>query len=369
MKFEMVEYQDSHINAVKEFNRRFQEGGSHYRFPESPLPRYSKAESTMVYQQYFLAVSGNDVHGGYILKHQGFIIKGEEKQIASFELPISEGIINRKYNSVAPLLLLDCLKREPLVFCVGLGGFDQPVTKFLQRSGWSVSPIPFYFRIINPASFLRNIKYLKKNRLKSVMLDFLAYSGLGWLGLKLHQTFISRKKKPHGTYESYVVSDFGDWADELWNSLKGSMYFALIKDCHVLRILYRPEDPDIVRLRILAGDSTVGWAVLKVTELSNHNFFGNMKMGTIVDCFSAQGYEDTIIFTATKYLEKHNVDLIVSNQSHSSWTKALSNQGYMQGPTNFLLACSKELTAMLDPVDKNIHRMDINRGNSGYWNF
>lgn len=369
MGIEIVKYNESYIPAVKEFNRRLHEGGTHYQFPESHIPKFPFAEGKPIYQEYFLAIDESGVHGGYIIKHQGYVFKGQDKPTSSLELPLSEGVVDRKYSEVSTIMLNDCLNKEPAVFALGLGGFDQRSTRFLQKAGWTVTAIPFYFRIINPGNFLRNIKYLRRGGLKSVLMDILSFSGLGWLGVKLHQAFISRKRKPSGEIEFEVVPDFERWVDDLWKSRKGDIYYSLVRDSRVLRSIYPPENRDITRLKFLVDGKIAGWAVLKITQLKDHNHFGNMRLGTIVDCFSLRGFEDVAIFAATEYLEQQNPDLIVSNQSHQDWCDALSHSGYIQGPSNFLFASSKELTALLDPIEQNIHKISMNRGNSGYWNF
>jgi len=61
-------------------------------------------------------------------------------------------------------------------------------------------------------------------------------------------------------------------------------------------------------------------------------------------------------------LEKRGVDLILSNQSHASWGRALSRAGFVEGPSNYLFVTSEPLTELLndiDPASKGIH---LNRG-------
>jgi hypothetical protein len=52
------------------------------------------------------------------------------------------------------------------------------------------------------------------------------------------------------------------------------------------------------------------------------------------------------------------VDLIISNQSHTAWTEALRANGFLQGPSNYLLGASKPLSALADPLSE----CHINRG-------
>jgi hypothetical protein len=52
------------------------------------------------------------------------------------------------------------------------------------------------------------------------------------------------------------------------------------------------------------------------------------------------------------------VDLIVSNQLHGAWVSALRGAGFRAGPSNFIFAMSKALTALI-PEGAEVH---INRG-------
>ncbi len=73
-------------------------------------------------QEYLLALEGDTVRGGYILKPQAFAFEGEQRMIADYHLPISEGIVDGRYAPVGALILMDALKRQPLLFSLGIGG-------------------------------------------------------------------------------------------------------------------------------------------------------------------------------------------------------------------------------------------------------
>ena len=54
------------------------------------------------------------------------------------------------------------------------------------------------------------------------------------------------------------------------------------------------------------------------------------------------------------------MDLIVSNQLHAAWRKALAGAGFHHGPSNFLFAASPALAARIgDAADDELH---MNRG-------
>ena len=126
------------------------------------------------------------VRGGCILKHQWFSIHGELERIAAYQLPISEGIVNPKYAPLAWKLLAD-VHRQPLLFVLGMGGYESPLVKFCKAARWTLVTVPFFFRIVHPFAFLRNIRVLRRSRLRRVALDLLALSGLGWIACKAAQ--------------------------------------------------------------------------------------------------------------------------------------------------------------------------------------
>jgi hypothetical protein len=56
------------------------------------------------------------------------------------------------------------------------------------------------------------------------------------------------------------------------------------------------------------------------------------------------------------------VDIIVSNQASKAWSKALARNGYLNGPSNFILALSPELSQELQPLEQYEPHIHINRG-------
>ena len=96
--------------------------------------------------------------------------------------------------------------------------------------------------------------------------------------------------------------------------------------------------------------------------MTNHKQFGSMRVGSIVDCFSSPENSIKIISCATNYLKNCNVDIIVSNHSHFSWNKSFEQIGYIQGPSNYLFAASKELCKEIEPFNENSDQFFFMRG-------
>ena len=96
--------------------------------------------------------------------------------------------------------------------------------------------------------------------------------------------------------------------------------------------------------------------------MKDDKYFGDMKVGTLVDGLALSNKSSIVVVECTKYLESLGVDLIVSNQSHREWRSSLITNGFLKGPSNFLLAISNELSSILTPRKEKIDNIHINRG-------
>ncbi len=332
MHFEIVKYKESHIQAVREFNRRLREGGSRYQFPESPIPEWlPRIEGRRLFQEFFVALSDNSVHGGYILKHQDFHVAGKDVYLASYQLPLSEATVDKTFRGLGRQLAEDALERQELLYTLGMGGIESPAARSLRKMGWIMHLIPFYFKIVHPFNFLRNIKYLRNSDLKKVLLDILAFSGMGWLGIRILRAARSHNNRPDGEIERVESDVFGEWADVLWQASGDFYVFSAVRDRRTLNILYPTSDHRFVRVLVKNQNRVVGWAVLLATQMSDHNYFGNMKVGTIVDCLALPGFERHVICSAEDSLKGREVDIMVSNQGHAAWARHCKIPGSCRG--------------------------------------
>src|SRR5262249_10034953 len=148
---------------------------------------------------------------GYILRPQTFSFRGELQRVAHFRLPLSEGIVNKSYARLGPLLVRSALQKEPLLYALGMGGFDRPLPRMLQAMGWSVTAVPFYFRVVHPARFLRAIRAIRQTRWRAFLMDIAAWTGAGWLLFNSRQ---KRKQPTPSEIRAKQADDFGAWADE-----------------------------------------------------------------------------------------------------------------------------------------------------------
>ncbi len=184
-------YREEHQAAVQEFNQRLRSRGAHpdlvfFRFAQ---PRWlPRTEGSPVYQEYFVALENDVVRGGYALKQQSFFFAdGTTRTVAYYHHPLSEGIVNKSYAAVGGMLLKDALGRSPLLYCLGMGGYDRPLPKMLVRLGWAHFLVPFYFKVVHPNRFFREMQALHTSASRRFLLNLAAHTGTGWAGVKTLQ--------------------------------------------------------------------------------------------------------------------------------------------------------------------------------------
>lgn len=356
-------YTEEFVPSVAEFNRRVTMAEAPFQLPETPVPAWlPKFCGRNLYQELFLAVERDQVRGGYKLKHQDFSFRGRVLSIGYYQNPISEGIVDNRYILVGVKLLHDALRRQPLLYDLGIGSPDAAVARMHQAMGWRLRVVPFFFKVRNGLQFLRNIQYLRTTRLRRLLLDAAAYSGLGWIAAKIAGTVMSARNRELKSVSSEEVSAFSTWADEIWEACWTEYSMAAVRDADVLNILYPLRDPRFIRLRIRDGAQTIGWAVLLNSRMSNDKYFGNMRVGSIVDCLAAPECAPAVIFAAARELERRGADLLISNQSHPAWRGALRRAGFLSASSNFIFAASEKLTELLDEIDPSWSGIHLTRG-------
>ena len=79
---------------------------------------------------------------------------------------------------------MHALRQDPLLFCLGMGGYGRPLPNMLMRLGWAHCLVPFYLRVLRPFRFLRQMEGLRTSPLRRLVMDAVAYTGVGWAGLE-----------------------------------------------------------------------------------------------------------------------------------------------------------------------------------------
>lgn len=158
------------------------------------------------------------------------------------------------------------------------------------------------------------------------------------------------------------MHEFESWADDAWKSVSGHYEFIAVRDAAILNLLYPVTEAKFLKFRVVADGRTSGWMVLLDTQMKGHRHFGDLRVGTIVDGLAAPEHVPGAIRAAAKVLEERGVDLVISNQAHEAWMGGLQASGFLTAPSNYVLAISKPLAALLEPVTERSRRFHINRG-------
>ena len=347
------------------FNKRMADGNTGWGWYEHAdddwLP---KRDGINVWREHFVALEdGTDVRGAYALKPQQWMINGEPVLVTDWQGPVSEGLLSRKYNTLGLRLLRDMLKRYPLLYSWGHGGDEASMLQMLRSLKWQIHPTPFVLRVVKPFRFLRKNRYLRATPRNRLALDVLAMTGLGWLGLKLMHGVLSLRGLASGGAEAEHVEDFGSWADALWERCRGHYSVIGLRDATTMNaLLPRDRWPHCLRLRIRRKGEDIGWVAVMDNQLTDDARFGDLRVGSVIDCLAAPEDAAAVVAAANRFLIARGVDMIASNQSHPKWAEAFAASGYVVLPGRRYFAASPELQKALEPFDqtqKGLHLTNL----------
>lgn len=363
----IIPYTCDWIGSVRQFNDRLVAGGldRELRFPEEPRQQFSLKPDGILHQEHHLVVEGATVRGAYLLTHERWIVGGQMRHVCHFRLPVSEGLINRKYKGVGSSMLHHALQKNTLLYSLGMGGLDRPLPRMLSSRNWSLVTTSFYFRCLRPGRVLRELVCLRTHPGWNFALGTGGGSSVGSLLISGSQQL--RMRRLAKRFNVSVVRDFGNEVDEIVDGIQeracGAYALLPSRDSEILRLRYPASDPRFFRLLVDSGSGPCGWAVVIATSMHGHKQFGDLRVGTIVDCLAVPGDEDYVIHAASRFLEEQKVDLIVSNQSHRNWRRAFEHAGFFSGTSNYIFAASPQLSRLIEPFAGNFPASHLTRGN------
>jgi hypothetical protein len=359
---EIVPFTPERIADVRDFNARLRAADIPYSFPESNVPTWlPPIDAGPLYQEFFLAADDRTVRGAYILKHQDFLVGGSVMSVGAFQLPLSEGIIDRAYAGVGVQLLRDAMRRQPLLYTLGIGSEHEAAARLLRAARFGLAPVPFLFKVLHARRFLREIRPLRGTRLRRFALDLAALSGAGAVGIGALQG-LSSPHLPRRPVRPRELGAFDARVDDVWAAAAPTLGWAAVRDQAVLARLYDAPGNRFIRVGIDDGERLFGWAVLVATDWTDHKYFGGMRTGAIVDLLARPGSERALVAAAVDRLHAEGVDIIVTNQSLTRVCDALRHDGFLSGPSNYLLAASPALMRLTPSLDTELGAMHFTRG-------
>jgi len=352
----IVPAQPEDAAAVAAFNERMRAAGANHRLTTGrPFRDYVvKDGSPVTLERYFVWVD-DILRGGVVVKRLPFWLAGNGPvEVAFYGYPVSEGVANPEFGFLGLMIQKFVTQRYPLVYGLGTGGLHLPVAKLMVATGWQAQPVPFRFLVFRAGAFLREIEFIRRRHgVVRLLADMAAATGLGAAGLGLFrfaQSLAGRRLRTEG-FRSEPVNTWSAWADEIWQGARES--YALIGDrsCAALATLYPDAHPHLRRLRVVnAAGQVAGWAVIIVARQRESRYFGNLCLGTLVDCLARPGLEVAVVSAALREMKQAGADLAVTNLSAAEFVRACDRVGMSSGPSNFFLFLSPGLRKRLAPV-------------------
>lgn len=369
MKIRIVPHSREYAEAVEAFNHRLRQGGSRWGFyTQHECDWIPHREGTRVWRDFYLAVAEDGmVRGGFALKPQPWYIRGEDRTVADWQGPFSEGEVSPLHAALGLRMVRDMQKKEPLLYSWGHGGRDVPILQLVRKMGWFVHGSPLMLHISNPFRFLRRNGALRRFAWLRLLLDLSAFSGLGPMALSVLmsvQSTWSRHRHGHGVASLPVslseFERFESWADELWDRCKSRYEALAVRDAGIMNTLLPAGGwPKAIKLKVEQGGEVIGWVAVLDTAMKGDPRFGDLRLGSVIDCLAAPEHCFTVIEAAKNYLCDKGVDLIVSNQTHPAWIEGFESNGFLRIANMRFMACSPALSEALSPHDTTLKGLHL----------
>lgn len=352
-------FQPDDHQAVAEFNQRLagHPEAEGFRLGENPPPALPDPPPA-VHLDHYLLLDGAAVRGGFMLQKQPFWLAGASRPVNNIQMPVTEGLVDRKYAALGMLLVRLALQENPLLFALGMGSREQRFPRLLEAMGWRIRSVPFLFRVHKARRFLQEIEPLRRTPARRVLAQVAAWSGAGAVAIHGMQSRTIFRFRRGVSVEVEALNAWPEWVDSVWDEAKSGCSMAGMRTRENLDALYPLAASPWAAYACRHNGRAVGWLVLLATQMREHKHFGNLRVGTVLDGLAIPGFEDAVADAARGCLEESGVELALTNQAHRNWIGAFRRSGFLTGPSNYLLATSPELSEFLDPpaeLDPLIH--------------
>jgi hypothetical protein len=352
-------YIDAHAPAARAFNARIGDTSPFGLAEHAPL---LESADSPIRHHHFLALDGLEIRGGFLMaSFPGWFGNREAAPFWNCREPLSEGIVDQKYALLAIRMLKHIQQQSPYVFALGMGGEQLPFPRLLRGAGWIVRPVPFLFRVFSPARFARELALFQRGPLHPIA-RAAASTGAAALGLAALQVRSLTASRRGCTIEK--VDAWGAWADEIWEGFRSTCSACVARDRKTLTALYPLEDGRIAGHLVRRNGRAVAWCATMSTPMRGHKYFGNLRVGTILDCAALPEGLSPAIALSTSMLAREGADLVVTNQSHARIVKAFRQSGFLSARSNYILAMSKGLSEAVASQTDGASRLHFTRGDS-----
>jgi len=339
----IVPYTSCEAEGARAFNARLAQvrPASEFLLPESP-PEEAGPDRA-IRAVYYLAREDDAVRGGFVLGDYPAWLNATPITATVCIAPLSEGIIDPKYAMLSMQFVRFLRAHNPYGFASGMGSPINPYPRLLRAAGWTVLPIPFFFLVCRAKRFLRQIGPLRSSQARRLIGGVAAWTGIGAAVTRTAHARGLLARGDRADLSIETATEWGAWADELWENAQAHFSFAIARDRRTLEDLYPASETRVIRFLVRRGGRAVAWAAALNTQMRGDHYFGDLRVATILDCMGDPKSLTGAVGCVSAALREAGADLIISNQSHRLWRNAFRRNGFLPGPVNYCLGISKPI--------------------------
>jgi hypothetical protein len=349
------------VPAIARLNERLAAGGATDRV----YPEGSEQKSGPIRERLFVASDDGEIRGGVWLREHAFRIGSADVDCGWLKYPVAESLVDPAFAGVPGSLLVQCLREQPRLMALGLGGHATPLARMLAKLKWTGVTVPLLVMLARPGRCLRELAPLRRSAGRRLAAAALSFTGTAWVGQRAFETMrrVKAGTRPAG-YTVEIGRDFGPWADEVWLRTRDAYGFSALRDAAMLNFALPRHLPDTRCARIRRNGADVGWAFLVRHDFSAGTpdpNFGRLTVGLIADIFADPAEAPGVMNAALDALLDMGVDLVFSNQLHPVWTAACHDRGFISAPSTFAFyrsPAAEKLIGTLPPGSLHVDRGD-----------
>ncbi len=343
------------------FNQRMRACGQNV-FLLTEYPPGMEPDDAAIRNRYYVARDAGSVRGGLLLAtYPAWFGAATEVDVVNCREPLSEGIIDPAYRLLGLRLLKFMEQQGPRLFALGMGSEQNAFPRFLKAAKWRLSPVPFLFRVARAGAFLREVRLLQTSPARRLLARLGAATGAGQLGFTALQFRAAGAALASRGMTVTPVAEWGSWVDGLWERCRAEISFSVRRDLRTVRELY-PLDGRSRGFCVSRNGQPVGWVAAQLSQMKDHKYFGNLRVATLLDGMALPDAMREVVSQVSGALVQEGAELLVTNQSHTAWVRAFRSAGYLAGPSNYILALSKQLAAEIAEQPEGLARMHFTRG-------
>lgn len=245
------------------------------------------------------------VRGGVPLMEQRGWLGSAVIPLINIHSPLSEGIVDRSFSGVSLQMLKFVYGRSRFAYAVGMGNAENAFPRLLRAAGWSMSPVPFQFAVIDPLS--------ERDRSTAPWQPKVGGAGHRRLGLGLG----AAQDLAPGSSRSFREALFSRPGDILARRDRCGLG-AVLRRGQLLGVARRTDfggslprqRATVKRFLLRSGGEVVGWSVSVATKMKQDPNFGDMLVGTILDGLATKAHVGVLLALTRKALREMGAEVV-----------------------------------------------------------